>query len=104
MSIDLKTLSIAELEKLVDEALDLIESKKGEALESAKAEIERIAAAAGLSVTIDAGAKTKRVSKKVAAVYRNPNNAKETWAGRGKRPKWVVEALAAGQSLESLKG
>ena len=104
MSIDLKSLSVAELEKLVDEALTLIESKKDEALETAKAEIARIAAAAGLNVTIgEASGKAKRVGKKAAAAYRNPANPKETWAGRGKRPKWVVDALAAGQTLDSLK-
>jgi DNA-binding protein H-NS len=35
--------------------------------------------------------------------YRNPENAAETWSGRGKRPAWVEVALAAGQTLESLE-
>jgi len=34
--------------------------------------------------------------------YRNPQNAAETWSGRGKRPAWIEAALAAGKSLESL--
>lgn len=34
--------------------------------------------------------------------YRNPQNAAETWSGRGKRPRWVEVALARGDSLESL--
>lgn len=34
--------------------------------------------------------------------YRNPQNASETWSGRGERPDWLEDALAAGASLEDL--
>jgi DNA-binding protein H-NS len=34
--------------------------------------------------------------------YRNPDNPSETWAGRGRPPKWVQAALESGQSLEDL--
>jgi DNA-binding protein H-NS len=33
----------------------------------------------------------------LAARYRNPNNPKETWAGRGLRPRWLVAALKGGK-------
>lgn len=54
------------------------------------------------------GAKTPRIKKaakaraKVAAKYANPADASQTWTGRGRKPLWVVAALDAGQSLESL--
>jgi DNA-binding protein H-NS len=32
--------------------------------------------------------------------YRNPDNASQTWAGTGRKPAWIVEALASGQTLE----
>jgi len=32
------------------------------------------------------------------ARYRNEEG--KTWSGRGRKPKWVVEALAAGKTLE----
>lgn len=35
---------------------------------------------------------------KVAAKYRDENG--NTWAGRGKRPVWLRDALAAGRKLE----
>lgn len=38
--------------------------------------------------------------KKLAAKYRDA--AGNSWTGRGSRPRWMVAALAAGQSLESL--
>jgi DNA-binding protein H-NS len=37
--------------------------------------------------------------KKVPPKYRSPKG--ETWAGRGARPKWMVEALKKGKKIES---
>jgi DNA-binding protein H-NS len=39
--------------------------------------------------------------KKLPARYRNPKNRKETWAGRGHRPRWLVAALKGGKKLEA---
>ncbi|HVY29674.1 MAG TPA: H-NS histone family protein [Polyangiaceae bacterium] len=36
----------------------------------------------------------------VAPKYRNPQNAAETWSGRGQRPKWLETLLAQGKQLE----
>ena len=35
--------------------------------------------------------------------YRNPENPEQTWSGRGRRPRWVHEAEAAGRSLDDLR-
>jgi DNA-binding protein H-NS len=35
--------------------------------------------------------------------FRNPEEASETWSGRGKQPLWVVELLARGGSLEDCR-
>lgn len=44
----------------------------------------------------------KRGRKPVRAIvkpkFRGPNG--ETWAGRGRKPKWLDEALAAGRKIE----
>lgn len=39
---------------------------------------------------------------KAAAKYRDPVTQK-TWSGRGKRPNWIYEALAAGKSLKEFE-
>ena len=39
--------------------------------------------------------------KKLPPLYRNPKNRKETWAGRGHRPRWLVAALKGGKRLEA---
>ena len=36
----------------------------------------------------------------VSPKYRNPEHPSETWSGRGKRPRWLAAALAAGRTLE----
>ncbi|MBY4898417.1 H-NS family nucleoid-associated regulatory protein [Cupriavidus sp. AU9028] len=40
----------------------------------------------------------KKASRKVPVRYRD--NAGNTWTGRGKRPGWLTQALAAGKSIE----
>jgi DNA-binding protein H-NS len=39
--------------------------------------------------------------KKLPPLYRNPKNRKETWAGRGNRPRWLAAALKGGRKLEA---
>ena len=41
-----------------------------------------------------------RTLGKVAPKYRNPANVKDTWAGRGKQPKWLAAETAKGRKLE----
>lgn len=73
-----------------------------EALSSGKA-LEEFA----VSSTQDAGGASlkqgatarKRASYKVAAKFRD--QAGNSWSGRGSRPRWLKEALAKGESLES---
>ena len=36
---------------------------------------------------------------KVAPKYRNPDNPRETWAGRGKQPRWLAAYTAKGPDL-----
>ena len=38
--------------------------------------------------------------REVSPKYRNPDNASETWSGRGRKPRWLEERLAKGAPLE----
>jgi len=42
----------------------------------------------------------RRPYPKVLAKYRNPRNPNETWAGRGKQPRWLVAQLRSGKELD----
>ena len=35
--------------------------------------------------------------------YRNPDRPSETWAGRGKRPRWLVAQLKSGRRIEDFR-
>ena len=37
----------------------------------------------------------------IAAKYRNPKDPSQTWAGRGRQPLWLVDALKKGQKIEN---
>jgi len=62
-------------------------------------------AAAATSNAAPAAKKVRKSTKgrslgKVAPKYRNPANTKETWAGRGKQPRWLSAETAKGRKLE----
>ncbi|MBB4200391.1 hypothetical protein CCR94_18100 [Rhodoblastus sphagnicola] len=40
---------------------------------------------------------------KLPPKYRNDSAAGETWTGRGKRPRWLVEAVKLGRNLEDFR-
>lgn len=108
MKIDLDALTIPQLEALIEQAHDLIDRKQKEAVTTARAEIEKIAADVGMSVEellgLQAGKaakKTPREKKAVAVKYRNPRDHTQTWSGRGKSPRWLQEILNQGGKLEN---
>ena len=35
--------------------------------------------------------------------YRNPDQPSETWAGRGKQPRWLVAQLGSGKRIDDFK-
>ena len=39
----------------------------------------------------------------VTAKYCNPDQPSETWAGRGKRPRWLVAKLKSGRRIDDFR-
>ena len=35
--------------------------------------------------------------------YRNPENPSETWAGRGKQPRWLTAQLRSGRRIDDFR-
>ncbi len=106
MSTDLSTLSSTELKKLIEAANGMIQSRQQEELRAAYTQFEQIAAGLGATVEqiLEAGRhgsrKVKAPRKAIEPRYRNPENASETWTGRGKQPRWLAAAIGAGRKLE----
>jgi DNA-binding protein H-NS len=46
--------------------------------------------------------KARRPYPPVLPKFANPDEPGQVWAGRGKRPRWVIEKLATGLVLEDL--
>ena len=64
------------------------------------AELEKQLAALGGAKSMKGKASGKSLKgRKVPPKYRSPSG--ETWAGRGARPRWMVEALKKGKKIES---
>src|SRR6056297_408447 len=96
---DLDNMTLEELRTLrrdVDAAIKSFEKrKKKEALVAA----QKAAQEHGFSLDeIMSG----KAGTKGAPKYANPENAEQTWTGRGRQPQWIKDAFAAGKSLEDL--
>lgn len=66
----------------------------------ARRKILELARQSGLDVSELVGAKAPRKTKKAAVKYRNPADPSQTWTGRGRKPKWLVEALQKDGNIE----
>lgn len=102
MAIDMSTMSRKELLQLQKDVAKALEKAELRAIKDARIAAEKAAAEFGFSLNeiTDAPAKKKTVG---AAKYRNPNNADETWTGRGRKPHWMIEAIAKGVDLSELE-
>jgi len=100
----LDKMSYAELSELrdqVDAAMIVAQANERKEL---RAEMEALAAKAGLTIADVLGGKrggSKAKGTKVAVKYRNTKDMTETWTGRGRQPRWLVAALKRGQKIES---
>lgn len=99
-------LSIAELKDLLSRIPKEIERRQKEERQQAIKELEAIAAQRGFDLNdllSEAPVKQKQTRAAVAAKYQNPSNPEQTWTGRGRQPKWVVEFLANGGTMEQIQ-
>ena len=95
---DLNEMSLEGLWKLHEKIAD--ELTRRMTLEKAKLE-ERLSKLRSASHLFGGSVKReRRPYPKVRAKYRNPTNPKETWAGRGKQPRWLATQLRSGKKLD----
>jgi len=113
MAVLLTDLTPAQLDQLISQAAARRKQlKKRKPIGAVRAKIEAAAKASGYTVEELFGASVKSVppakagkkltaGSKVAPKYRNPENAEQTWSGRGLRPVWLRDAMSArGAKLE----
>ena len=97
MAINLDSLSPAELQALIKSAEAQMDSARKNHVKEVRAKIDGILAGAGLTIgdvyPTRGGKSAKGPKGAVPPKFRNPDNASQTWSGRGKRPIWFAEAL-----------
>ena len=99
--IDLASLTIPELQALIDEAKKRLADLERARIADLRYSLEAQARAAGFDVS-DLFPKLRSRALPTSASrakYQNPSNPSESWGGMGKRPTWLRDALAAGKSL-----
>ena len=52
---------------------------------------------------LEAPASGRRPYPPVPPQYRNPDQPLETWAGRGKQPRWLVAKLKSGKRIDDFR-
>lgn len=120
MSIDITRLSAKELDALINQAKKRKTTlSKRKPIASVRRKLTDLARAEGYTIAelfggapiskeakpASGAAKARKTTKgyklgKVEPKYRNPANAAETWAGRGKPPRWLAVYLDQGRKIE----
>jgi DNA-binding protein H-NS len=83
----LSSMSVDELLKLRDDINKILDRKANEL----RSQLSRLG--------VEAARGRSLKGRKVPPKYRSPSG--ETWAGRGARPRWLVEAMKKGKKVEN---
>lgn len=106
MSIDLNKFTPEQLGELIAQAEQQRRKLHRDRIGEVRKKLTAMAKAEGYTVEQLFGtgkAMGPRTGTKVAPKYRNPANANQTWSGRGKRPRWLADALAKGGKIDSYR-
>lgn len=94
-------MSLKELRDLrgkLDRAINTYEDRRRREAMSA---IEEAAKSHGFNLAELTGSKPRKTGT-VAPKYAHPDDPTLTWTGRGRKPKWVQDALDQGKAMEDL--
>lgn len=95
-TIDLENLSVSELTQLKGNIDNAITQRHQQEVIEVREKIEALLDKHGFTLDEVMSAKKARTVK---PKYRNPNNAAETWTGRGRRPSWAEQIVSSGGDL-----
>ncbi len=102
MSIDLSKLDSKALDDLIVKARRQQTKIKRSRIADVRKKLRKVAKDEGYTIDELFGGAKKAGKGKAAAKYRNPDNARETWSGRGRKPRWFEAAVKSGKSESSL--
>jgi DNA-binding protein H-NS len=93
---NLKSISVDELWKLHE----LVVEELSRRIVAERASLGQRLRRLGSTITSSDVRRERRPYPKVSPKYRNPKNRSETWAGRGKQPRWLTAQLRSGKKLD----
>lgn len=96
---DLKSMPTDELWSLQE----LITSELVGRISAEKARLEQRLRQLGQRPAADSASHARRPYPQVFPKYRNPAQPSETWAGRGKQPRWLTAQLRSGKKLDDFR-
>ena len=95
---NLKSMSMDELWSLHELVVSVLARK----ISSAKAALEQRLRELGQN-SVKKVSHARRPYPQVFPKYRNPAQPSETWAGRGKQPRWLTAELRSGKKLDDFR-
>lgn len=99
---NVNTMSLRELKDLQSQVVKAIATFEDRKKKEAIAELQEIARSKGFTLEELTGAAVVRRRAPASAKYANPANKSDTWSGRGRKPRWFIEALGSGKQPDDL--
>jgi DNA-binding protein H-NS len=100
--IDLNTMDLKQLKSLRSDLERAIASFEDRRRREALTALQEQAKNLGFSLEELVTGKMPKQRKSPATKYVHPENSSITWSGRGRKPIWFAEALAAGKKPEEM--
>lgn len=99
---DLNEMSLKDLKEMKQQVERAISTYETRRKREAAAKLEAEARDMGFSLQDLVDATQTRRRAPASPKYANPNAPDETWSGRGRKPRWFVDAVEAGRTPEDL--
>jgi DNA-binding protein H-NS len=99
---DLESMSVDELWSLHE----FVSAALARKIQAETARLDQRLRQLGLGAGVHNGKETshaRRPYPRVFPKYRNPAKPSETWAGRGKKPRWLAAQLKSGKQIDDFR-
>jgi DNA-binding protein H-NS len=97
--LDFHSMSVDELWSFYE----LVSAALAPKISAEKARLEQRLRQLGLGAGVKEIGHARRPYPQIYPKYRNPAKPSETWAGRGKKPRWLAAQLKSGKQIDDFR-